>query len=163
MKEIQLTQGQVALVDDEDFERVSQRKWCAMRRRTYAQTDVFWAMTRIGQEIVSMHAFLLGNRQGYVIDHLDGQPLNNCRGNLRHATKSQNGSKNLSTLQRHNTSGVRGVVRHRRRWLARIRVNGRLIHIGYFTDKLEAAKAYNAAAIKYHGEFATLNPIEGEE
>ena len=93
-----------------------------------------------------------------IVDHINGNIYDNRRENLRIGNKSDNGS-NLRHLPIHNTSGFKGVhydkVNHK--WRARIQVNGKHIHLGRFKDKIEAAKAYDEAAIKYFGEFACTN------
>ncbi len=168
MKEIQLTQGQVALVDDEDFERVSQFKWHAHFNRTYANGGAFLASRTVGargnRSTVYLHRLIIEAGTGQIIDHIDGNPLNNQRHNLRIATRSVNGANTSQILLTRNRSGFRGVSFYTpySKWRAQIKATNRTVTLGYFTDKLEAAKAYNEAAKKYHGEFATLNPIEGE-
>lgn len=168
MKEIQLTQGQVALVDDDDFERVSQFKWHAHFNRTYANGGCFIA-TRSFRLFGKprkryMHRFIMGAQKGEIIDHIDGNPLNNQRSNLRFASRSGNGANNASLLPKHNTSGLRGVSwnKQKKKWTAQIKVSGKQKYVGAYAYSYDAAKAYNEAAKKYHGEFATLNPIEGE-
>ena len=168
MKEIQLTQGQVALVDDEDFERVSQFKWSATFDRKYANGGRFIAKRNVLKlgiwSTATLHRFIMHAQKGQIIDHIDGNPLNNQRSNLRFSTRSQNGANNAKLLQKHNTSGFRGVSWHKlaKKWTVTLRVAGKTRYIGLYGDIVNAAKAYNQAAIKYHGEFATLNPIEGE-
>ncbi len=168
MKEIQLTQGQAALVDDEDFERVNAYRWYASFNPGYANGGRFLA-TRRGNKsddtfVVFLHRFIMNAQKGQIVDHIDGDTLNNQRNNLRFATRSNNGCNNAHVLQKHNTSGLRGVSFNIGvgKWRAATKICGKSVHLGYFTDKLEAAKAYNEAAKKYHGDFATLNPIEGE-
>lgn len=170
MKEIQLTQGQVALVDDEDFERVSQVKWCACWQPSYAGGGKFVARGWVGlagharKMGIYLHQFILGKQGSQIIDHIDGNPLNNAKSNLRFATRSQNAANTSCVTLSRNQSGFRGVswAKKCNMWRADLSVNAKKMWLGYFTDKLEAAKAYNEAARKYHGEFATLNPIEGE-
>jgi len=90
------------------------------------------------------------------VDHTDGNGLNNCRANLRSATQSQNG---MNRRKQGNKSGYKGVSRatNSNRWQARIRVNRKATHIGTFDTRIEAARAYDEAALVLHGEFARLN------
>lgn len=163
MKEIQLTQGQVALVDDEDFERVSQYKWHASPQPNYAKPKTFYARAFVGGKSMSLHQFVLGKLPRMVIDHVNGNTLDCTRANLRHASFSENRRNSSQSVK--NKSGLRGVSWSSKRgmWRADICTHRARVCLGHFIDKLEAAKAYNEAAKKYHGEFATLNPIEGEE
>jgi hypothetical protein len=163
MKEIQLTQGQVALVDDEDFERVSQYKWRAQKANRVKRLK-FYVVSGQSPSLILLHRLIVGAPKSAVVDHISGDGLDNRRGNLRLATHAQNMRNSATVLLTHNSSGFRGVswCKNQNRWRTRLAVDGNLMHVGYFTDKLEAAKAYNEAAKKYHGEFATLNPIEGE-
>jgi hypothetical protein len=94
------------------------------------------------------------------VDHKDLNKLNNLRSNLRMCTGSQNEmNKNKSSGQ--HSSTYKGVTWHipTQKWRTSIRFNGKRIYIGYFVDEIVAARAYNGAAIKYHGEFARLNII----
>lgn len=156
MKEIQLTQGKVALVDDEDFESVNQFKWYAQNKR-----GSFYAARKSSETAEIMHRFLLKPPSGMVIDHIDGNSLNNQRKNLRIVTPRQN-SLNRRKGKGATTSKFKGVNwdKFRKRWVAQIRVfKKHPKRIGVFLSEIEAALAYNEAAIKYHGEFARLNII----
>ena len=90
------------------------------------------------------------------IDHIDQNPLNNRIENLRLATRSQN---NMNRRCGNNTSGFRGVSFHTKenRWRATIKVNKKAIHLGYFHTQEEAAKCFDSAVVKYHGEFAKFS------
>jgi hypothetical protein len=106
---------------------------------------------------VAMHREIMNAPKGLLVDHRNGNGLDNRRENLRLATRSQN---NCNTTKRKNTSsrfvGV-SFDKRKRRWIAYINHNGKKIFLGYFDSEIEAAKAYDAAAKKYHGEFARLN------
>lgn len=112
-----------------------------------------------------MHRFILGDTKGLEIDHRDGNGLNNCKSNLRLATRSENMQN--SRVPKNNRYGVKGVCflpnRYGKKWKAAICANNRAITLGHFHTKEEAAKAYNEAAKKYHGEFARLNVIDTAE
>lgn len=157
MREIHLTGGFVVIIDDEDFELVSQHNWHVQRR-----TKTPYAVTNMprpdgGHSTVGMHVLINRTPKGMVTDHKDGNGLNNTRANLRTATRNQNG-QNRAKHQRC-TSEFKGVHwdKQKRRWRASIRVNGRLCLIGKFRDEREAAGAYDAAAIEHFGEFARTN------
>ena len=98
---------------------------------------------------------------GKIVDHKDGNPLNNHRDNLRLCTPSQN-NKN-SRKQSNNTSGFKGVSKHRDVWLAQIRVDDRFKYLGCYKDKIEAAKSYDKAAYELFKEYAKLNFDENSE
>ena len=111
------------------------------------------------------HRIIFLMYHGYLpkfIDHISGVRDDNRIGNLREATKKQNNCN--VKLRKDNKSGYKGVNWHKnnKSWLSSIRVNGKSSHIGYYSCKHEAAKAYNDAAIKQHGEFAFLNKLGGQ-
>lgn len=157
MREIQLTKGMVAIVDDEDFEELNKLKWCAYKNR-----NTFYAHKTMNVNgkitTVKMHRKILGLKDGRIkCDHIDGNGLNNQRSNLRICSNAENirNSKKYST----NSSGFRGVSwsKSSKKWQSQIGHDGKMIPIGRFDDKKEAALAYDIAAKKYHGEFANLN------
>ena len=153
MKEIRLTQGKIAIVDDEDFELVSQYRWHAVKSR-----NTFYAATKCPLPTgPKMHALLMGKQPGYQIDHIDGNGLNNQRHNLRFVTAAQNAAN--TNPYRTNTSGYKGVMwrKYLNKWEVRIKVNGKRISLGYYTDKEAAARAYDAAAKEHFGDFARVN------
>lgn len=158
MKEIKLTQNKVAMVDDDDFEYLNQFKW------TYYKSGHGYAGRRgKNNESILMHRDIMNvlNKNNTLIDHIDGNGLNNQKSNLRLANKSQNAFNRKKTSK--NTSGYKGVTwsKYANSWFVSITVNKRKIYLGNFKVIEDAAKAYNEAALKYHGEFAHLNDIKG--
>ena len=159
MKEIHLTQGKVALVDDDDYDRIiAMGKW-KISDTGYANKTIhirYEGNKRIMKSI-RMHRFIVNAPNKMEVDHRDGNPLNNQKSNLRLSTRSQNMMNRK--VSENSKTGFKGVVIYRDEYKAQIKINGKSICLGYFKDKIEAARVYNEAAIKYHGEFAKLNPI----
>lgn len=158
MKEIPLTRGKVALVDDADYEWLMQWKWHAAMQNA----NRFSAARRItagGRRMVYMHRVIMGAPKGLLVDHKDGDPLHNFRSNLRLATKQQNAFN--CGPRSNNTSGFKGVSweRRKKRWIAQIFVKRNNTYLGMYVTKEEAAVAYEEAAKKYHGEFARTQPF----
>ncbi len=160
MKEIPLTQGKVALVDDADWPYLSQFKWYAAAegKNFYAKRNIRVQGGKKGWRPVRMHRVIMKAAKGQKIDHWNGNGCDNQRGNLRFATAAQN-IANQVTLCARNTSGRRGVSWDRARncWTAGVTDHGRRISVGRFDDLDEAARAYDAAALQLYGEFARPN------
>ena len=159
MKYIKLTQNQVAIVDDEDFDMVSQHKWCVIN-----DYSTFYALTSIrkpsGKRInLKMHRLILNPSGSLQVDHRDGDGLNNQRGNMRVCTNQEN--QYNQRPQKGKSSQYKGVSWHKqsKKWQAYIKNNGKLKHLGHFVDEIDASKAYDAAAKKLFGEFARLNNL----
>jgi hypothetical protein len=159
-KEIILTQGKVAIVDNEDYDYLNQFKWYASNKngKFYVQKKI--TVSKNKTTCISMHRFIMKPNKGMVIDHLDGNPLNNKKNNLRICTHAEN--MRNSKIRINNKSGYKGVSyqENSNNYRASIRFNNIKINIGDFIDPIDAARAYNAAALKYHGEFAHLNKID---
>jgi len=150
MSKIYLTQNQYTTVDPADMVSLSQYKWhygggYARRHNGFRNTPI------------PMHRHLLNARKGQMIDHINGDKLDNRRSNLRFCTFAQNGQNAKTPVN--NMSGYKGVTWHKRhkKWMAQIMKNGKQWCLGYFEDATEAARAYNDAAEKLHGEFARPN------
>jgi hypothetical protein len=148
--ELTLSNGQVAIIDIEDVALVSQRCWCAKQT-----SDRIYIHAAYGGKKVWLHRLIAGAGPGDTIDHKDRDTLNCRRSNLRFATRSQNGGNCRISVR--NTSGYKGVTRDRRKWMAQIGVGRSNIRLGSFSTAEEAAAAYDAAALKYFGEFAAVN------
>ena len=158
MKQIPLTQGKYAIVDDEDFEYLNQWKWrvgtSGYATRTVQGKNDLGA--RVSRSLI-MHRVIMNAKKGEFIDHVDTDRLNNRKNNLRFCSSSQN-SMNRSKKSK---SKFKGVSWHKRdkRWRAEIKVDGIRIHLGYYVNAIEAVSAYDQAAKKYFGEFAKTNNL----
>lgn len=164
MKQIPLTQGQITVVDDEDFDWLSRTGWFASRHKTQS----FYAVRNVGKS-PNQRPLRMQNEiwvhyngpvpEGFTVDHADRNTLDNRVSNLRLATLSQQ-AQNKRLLSSANTSGYKGVSRHTQsgKWWARIRVGGKEISLGLYADLIEAARAYDEAArIHFDPAFAQLN------
>lgn len=157
-KVIRLTQGMVAIVDNEDFELLNKFKWYATKGWStfYATRDIWTGGKKIS---TPMHRVILGLQKGdgKAVDHRNRNGLDNRRENLRIASQAINAYN--SKLQRNNTSGYRGVVwlKHNKRWMARIKILGRWKALGCYATAIEAAIAFDMAVLQYRDDGATLN------
>lgn len=154
MTEIQLTRGKTAIVDDEDFEYLSQWKWLCTSAG-YAARGVHTKVNgKRKTKLVLMHRELCPS-VGMTVDHINLNPLDNRKENLRVATHGQNMFN--KPLRRDSSSGVKGVQRHGNKWRSTIGFGGKKLRLGSFDNIQDAVNAYNQAALKHHGEFAKLS------
>ena len=153
MKEIALTQGQVVLIDDEDYPLVGGHRWWAQKvgHTFYAGTSVRKADGR--RTTLQMHRLIMPPPDGLQVDHINGEGLDNRRANLRIASRAEN--QRNQRLHSNSTTGLKGVSRHKtsNTWQACIKVNRKTQHLGCFLTAEDAYAAYCAASVKYHGEF----------
>lgn len=169
MREIELTQGKVAIVDDGDYAYLSQFKWYAHKPKAGGRDGNIWYATRhirlpSGRvSSLAMHRAIMEASNGVLVDHVDGDGLNNQRVNLRLCTYRQN--RLNSPSRRIATSKYKGVSWNSRakKWQAQIGVDGKNIYLGCFLDELEAASVYDHAAQGLHGEFARTNFTDREQ
>jgi len=159
MSEIPLTQGKVALVDEQDYERVVAMKWHAALGR-----GGWYAVHGIRHQgrtaLLRMHRFVLNCQSGQEVDHINHDGLDNRRCNLRLCTRSQNVANSRKT--KNNTSSrFKGVYwdTYYKRWRAQIGHNGQKHYLGSFDSEENAARTYNTKALELFGEFALLNKI----
>lgn len=160
MKEIHLTRGMVAIVDDGDYDWLSQWKW-QFKKSGYASRALYGGRKDGKHKTKTrfMHHEIIAIQDGEFIDHINGNPLDNRRENLRKCTHRQNmmNRKPLSS----STSRYKGVSydQSRKKWRSGITSNGKSLNLGRYSTENEAAAAYNFAAIKHFGEFARLNCV----
>lgn len=152
-----------ALVDEDQFEYLNKWFWyCQTRKRSKQRPYHCVARISEGRHSISMAREILGATVGQVVDHIDGNTLNNTRSNLRFASISQN-SRN-TRVKKTKKSHYKGVRKSRSAWKVVIFVNGIELYLGSFKSDVEAAKVYDNAARKYFGVFARLNfPNAGEQ
>jgi len=159
MKEIPLTQGKVALVDDEDYDYLMQWKWHAHKHRlTYYAARSVRQYKGGSQRLLMMHRVIMQPQGEMQVDHIDHRGLNNQRSNMRICTSHQN----KMNMQKHKgNSKYIGVTSfqdgNKHRIIAQIRVDGILHFLGDYTNEEDAAHAYDKSAIEFRGEFANLN------
>lgn len=152
MKNIQLSKGKVALVDDEDFDFLSQWRWhfsTGYAMRTSPRSE--------GKKAILMHREINKTPQYMETDHINHDKLDNRKNNLRNATKSENAMNRK--FYSGTTSIFKGVSKPRGRdkWQATIKINRQSLYLGQFDCEIEAAKRYDDAAEFYFGDFAKTN------
>lgn len=151
MKTIWLTKGAVAFVDDSDYAELDKHGW-HLQSRGYAARNIKRARVRT---YVLMHRVILSVPSGLDVDHINGDPLDDRRSNLRICTHAEN-MKNRAGIRRYTLKGVTRRTGHKS-FYAEIIANGIKIHLGAFPTEEAAARAYDQAAVEYHGKFARLN------
>ena len=157
MKEIPLTKGAVAIVDDDDWAELVRHKWY-LTTSGYAARDVWVPGGKKNR--VYMHREIAKTPEGMDTDHVNNKRLDNRGSNLRSCTRSEN--LRNSGIRSDNKTGYKGTAFHKFSGLyhSTIKANGKQQSLGYFKTIEGAARAYNEAAIKYFGEFAKLNDIK---
>lgn len=158
------------LIDDEDYDKIKDFKWYVgvnKKYRYYVGCGFnFGEKGKRKQKTIQLHRFIIDCPEGMVVDHVNHNTLDNRKSNLRICSQSENCKNNQKS--KINKSGFKGVKisikKHKGKiysyWVAAIGYNYKNINLGSFKNKKDAAMAYNQAAIKYHGEFASLNIIE---
>lgn len=141
--------GNYAIVSDKDYKTYSRFNWFAVKRHGRV-----YAFRGFNGKNHALHNFIKPPPKGKIIDHRDGNSLNNLRRNLRPATYAENGWNRKKN--KNNRSGITGVSwsKAARRWIAQIRHENKKLHLGCFSTKEEADKAYRNAERKHRGKFA---------
>lgn len=162
MKKIKLTQGKYALVDNEDFEKLSQFKWHAVADRRISGGQFYACRSVTNKPKIKMHRVIMSCPDGLEVDHKDHNGLNNQKKNLRIVDRLQN--QRNQKPQVGGTSKYKGVHFNKRikkkPWVARISVKNKPISLGNYATPEEAALAYNAGSLKYHGEHGYQNKVK---
>jgi hypothetical protein len=154
MKKIPLSQGQFALVDDEDFERVNAFKWYA---RCDPKDGLLYATRSVRKPkatTVSMARFIMQTPEGMVCDHVNHNTLDNRKRNLRNCTLSQN---RMNQKHTHSHIGLKNITLIKNSsYRVRIKVNHKVVFEKQFKALDKAIEARDDALKKYHGEFANM-------
>jgi hypothetical protein len=145
-----------AIIDPDDYPKLCRYDWLLKEGKN---TCYAWRMTfEKGEKlnIIYMHREIMQAAPGTIVDHKNCDGLNNTKRNLRFASRSQNRS---NSKQKNSSSKYKGIRHYKKsnKWAAQITHNGKTLYLGYFDNEIDAAKAYDAAAKIYHGEFAKLN------
>jgi hypothetical protein len=149
-----LSKGHVTVIDFADLEKVRGHKWCVVGTKTHK-----YAQSRIKNKAFNLHRFLMGNPTGKIVDHIDGNGLNNCRANLRIVSARQNTQNSFKS--RGCSSKYKGVAWNKRdqKWEVKFTFS-----LGQFESEEDAAKKYDDYVRSIHGEFARYNfPKNGEQ
>ena len=161
MKKIKLTQGQYAIVDNNDFDYLNQYKWhAAFDKRSgkyYCIRSQYNKITK-KDDTIRMHRLIMNCPKGLQIDHINHNRLDNRKNNLRIVNNSQNQMNRK--INKNKTSKYKGVYLFcKNKWRVIAAFNKKKYHLGLFDNEIDAAKKYNEFAIKYFKEYAYLNEV----
>ncbi|MHC4439277.1 MAG: AP2/ERF family transcription factor [Planctomycetota bacterium] len=147
-----------AKVDPADYKRLRKYKFIAWKAKNCFYAQMLEPNVITSKKVLHMHQIILEVPEGMVVDHINNDGMDNRSANLRPATKAQN-SYNRKKISRPCSSKYKGVCWHKNslKWQAEVMFEKKSIYLGYFKNEIDAAKAYDEAAKKYHGEFACLN------
>ena len=153
MTYLPLSQGYVAIVDDEDFDYLVQYSWYAKKASGRKGSQYYAQNWKLGK----MHRFIMKCPKGMQVDHINHNPMDNRKSNLRICTLKENLYNRRRKPHPKTNSRYLGVFPSGKKWVASIGVNYKKIHIGTFTTADDAAKAYDREARKHFGQYANLN------
>lgn len=153
MRVVEISGGNLTLIDDADFASVNEHIWSTSGVCEASKIEYAWNGT-IGR----LHRFLLQPVDGFSVDHINGDGLDNRRSNLRLCSNRENSHNAAKRATRNCSSAFKGVyLADKKYWCAQIQINGKKVNLGRFADELSAARAYDLAALEHFGEFARLN------
>jgi len=158
-RRIPLSRGKFAIVDPDDYPELKKYKWFATKNGATFYAKRHTRLTeRIKTTSVCMHRLIMNAPDNLVIDHINYNGLDNRKANLRLATRRQNSLHIIRTMNP-GSSKYKGISwrEDRKKWAVRIMTDGKTINLGCYKDEVEAARAYDKAARKLHGQFASLN------
>jgi len=158
-RRIRLSQGKYAIVDPDDYPRLSKHRWHAAKHaRSFYAMRTQWSGKLKRTLTIMMHREIIDVPDGFVADHINHNGLDNRKANLRIATPADN-ARNARYPKINTSSKYRGVWYNpkKKKWRATIGINNKRKQVGYFNKEIDAARAYDEAAKKYHREFAVLN------
>ena len=157
-RRIRMAGPRYAKVDSADYKRLRKHKFIARKAKNCFYAQMLEPNVITEKKIFHMHQIILEVPEGMVVDHINIDGMDNRSANLRPATRAQN-SRNRKKFPRPCSSIYKGVSWHKYvlKWQAEVMFEKKRIYLGYFKNEIDAAKTYDEAAKKYHGEFACLN------
>jgi hypothetical protein len=157
MREIPLTQGKVAIIDDEDYELVMSMRWRLFKDHGNLYAKANLKLPNGKKTTIRMHRLILNAPEGLMVDHKNGDGLNNQKNNIRLVEQWQNACN--QGIRKSNRTGFKGIVvaQNGKSYYAVITANKTVTKLGKFKTLEDAARAYDNAAVSLHGEFARLN------
>lgn len=160
MASTKIIDGEMIIVDDDNADLLSQNGWRIRSSGRSSRTSKTRYVVRTdGKNLIGIHRIILSAKPGEIVDHINGNPFDNRRENLRIASNAENVRNSRKRRSLSTTSIYKGVGYERKKgkWRATITVDCRTIHLGYFEKESEAAIAYDVASVKYHGDFGRRN------
>lgn len=165
MSILKTSSGTDIILDHEDIAVASEFRWHDWTNRKYNghswKCPAASVLINGKKRVLLLHRLLLGATfgDGKIIDHINGNTFDARKQNLRFCSHGQNISNQRNKTKNYKTSRFHGVFRSGGKWRAQIRANKIKIHLGMFINEEDAARAYNSASMKFHGEFASMNTI----